>query len=54
MTVVFPFPAMGDAALASGLDGHWGLKSQEGADMWMEKIRKVIGGVQRRQSFHSL
>lgn len=43
MTIVFPFPAMGVAALARGLDGHWGLKSQKGAGTWMEKMRKVIG-----------
>lgn len=52
MAIVFLFPAMDAAALASGPNGHWGLKSQEGADMKMEswslmteKIRKVMGEV---------
>ncbi len=33
MAIVFPFPAMDVVALENGLDGRWGLKSQEGADM---------------------
>lgn len=33
MAIVFPLPTMDVEALASGLNGHWVLKSQEGADM---------------------
>lgn len=29
MAIVFPFPAMDVPALARGLDGSWGLKSQK-------------------------
>lgn len=39
--IVFPFPAMDVAALGSGLDGHWGLKSQGGAYMKMASCRQI-------------